>query len=125
MANAMTTTTTQTALCIIPPEHVWEQIQSIRSIHDKAYPRWMPHINFIYPFVPEGNFENIKTQLEPVLKREKPFQIQFDQSSLDYFKQRGDECTYHLTTKDKSRCSSTSKIDSKSFIQCAEQKTCI
>ena len=98
MANAMTstTTTTQTALCIIPPEHVWEQIQSIRSIHDKAYPRWMPHINLIYPFVPEGNFESIKTRLEPVLKREKPFEIQFDQSSVDYFRQRDDECTYHL-----------------------------
>jgi 2'-5' RNA ligase len=94
MAN--TTTTIQTALCIIPPEHVWKQIQSIRSIHDRAYPRWMPHINLIYPFISEENFENIKTQLEPVLKREKPFQIQFDQSSIDYFRQRGDECTYHL-----------------------------
>jgi 2'-5' RNA ligase len=59
----------------------------------------MPHINFIYPFVSEGNFENIKSQLEPILRRKKPFQIQFDQSSLDYFKQRGDECTYHLRPK--------------------------
>jgi 2'-5' RNA ligase len=92
-------TTTQTALCLIPPENVWEQIQSIRSIHDKAYPRWMPHINLIYPFTPEENFHNIKSNLESILNRKKPFQIQFDQSSLDYFKQRGDECTYHLRPK--------------------------
>jgi 2'-5' RNA ligase len=92
-------TTTQTALCIIPPENVWEQIQSIRSIYDKAYPRWMPHINLIYPFIPEGNFENMKALLEPIINRKKPFQIQFDESSFSYFKQRGDECTYHLQPK--------------------------
>ncbi|CAF1381264.1 unnamed protein product [Rotaria sordida] len=92
-------TTTQTALCLIPPDNVWEQIQSIRSIHDKAYPRWMPHINLIYPFTLERNFDNIKAQLEPILNRIKPFQIQFDQSSFHYFKQREDECTYHIRPK--------------------------
>ncbi|CAF1457117.1 unnamed protein product [Adineta steineri] len=96
MASMTTTTTVETALCIIPPENVWEQIQTIRSIHDKAYPRWMPHINLIYPFVPENNFDNIKVQLELICNRRKPFQIQFNQSSFEYFKQRGDLCTYHL-----------------------------
>jgi 2'-5' RNA ligase len=91
--------TTQTALCLIPPENVWEQIQSIRSIHDKAYPRWMPHINLIYPFTPEGNFENIKTHLEPIINRKKPFQIEFDESSFGYFIQKDDGCTYHLQPK--------------------------
>lgn len=89
-------TTTQTALCIIPPEDVWMQIQTIRSKYDKAYPRWMPHINFIYPFVTEENFAKTKERLESVLKREKPFSIRFDASSFHYFKQTGDECTYHL-----------------------------
>ena len=92
----MTTTTTQTALCIIPPENVWMQIQAIRSKYDKAYPRWMPHINLIYPFVTEENFAKAKERLEIVLKREKPFQIRFDALSFHYFKQGGDECTYHL-----------------------------
>ncbi|CAF1157808.1 unnamed protein product [Adineta steineri] len=96
MASIATTTTVETALCIIPPENVWEQIQAIRSIHDKAYPRWMPHINLIYPFVPENNFDNIKVQLELICNQRKPFQIQFNQSSFEYFKQRGDLCTYHL-----------------------------
>ncbi|CAF2596780.1 unnamed protein product [Rotaria sp. Silwood2] len=105
-------TTTQTALCLIPPDNVWEQIQSIRSIHDKAYPRWMPHINFMYPFTPECNFDNIKTQLEPILNRIKPFQIQFDQSSFHYFKQRGDECTYHLRPKN-----STDVVELQKLIQ--------
>ena len=89
-------TTVQTALCITPPENIWEQIQAIRSLHDKAYPRWMPHINLIYPFVPEVDFEKVKQLLEVVLHRQRPFQIQFNQASLNYFQQRGDDCTYHL-----------------------------
>lgn len=91
--------TTQTALCVIPPNDVWEQIQAIRSVHDKAYPRWMPHINFIYPFVPEKSFDDIKARLEPVLNGLKPFQIEFDDSSFHYFEQKKNECTYHLRPK--------------------------
>lgn len=72
------------------------QIQAIRSKYDKAYPRWMPHINLIYPFVTEENFAKAKERLEIVLKREKPFQVRFDGSSFHYFKQGGDDCTYHL-----------------------------
>ncbi|CAF3324543.1 unnamed protein product [Rotaria socialis] len=92
-------TTTQTALCIIPPKHVWKQIQSIRSIHDQAYPRWMPHINLIYPFTAEKKFDNIKAQLKPVVNRKTPFQIVFDLSSFDYIGQRDDQCTFHLRPK--------------------------
>jgi len=95
----MASVTIQTALCLIPPENVWEQIQVIRSLHDRAYPRWMPHINLIYPFVRESNFDNIKVQLESILHRKKPFQMEFDQSSFHYFQQRGDQCTYHLRPK--------------------------
>jgi 2'-5' RNA ligase/endonuclease/exonuclease/phosphatase family metal-dependent hydrolase len=40
-----------TALCLIPPEHLWEPVDRLRSLHDKAYNRWPPHINLVYPFV--------------------------------------------------------------------------
>ena len=91
--------THKTALCLIPPENVWEQIQSIRSIHDKAYPRWMPHINLIYPFASESNFENIKIQLESIVNKKNVLEIEFDQNSFQYFKQKGNECTFHLRPK--------------------------
>eukprot|EP01101_Sappina_pedata_P012723 TRINITY_DN8887_c0_g1_i1.p1 TRINITY_DN8887_c0_g1~~TRINITY_DN8887_c0_g1_i1.p1 ORF type:complete len:188 (+),score=57.41 TRINITY_DN8887_c0_g1_i1:28-564(+) len=42
--------TFHTALIVMPPESLWSPIQSIRSIHDPAFKRWMPHINLIYPF---------------------------------------------------------------------------
>jgi len=92
-------TTHQTALCLIPPENIWEQIQSIRSVYDKAYPRWMPHINLIYPFVPESEFDSLKNQLDLILNQRNSFEIEFDQTSFQYFKQKGNECTFHLRPK--------------------------
>ena len=43
---------TSTALTFVLPDEVHDKINEIRSVSDKAYPRWMPHINFIFPFVP-------------------------------------------------------------------------
>ncbi|KAJ2998054.1 hypothetical protein NUW58_g442 [Xylaria curta] len=40
-----------TALCVIPPEHCWPLLDRLRSLYDKAYEKWPPHINLIYPFV--------------------------------------------------------------------------
>ncbi|KAI1326246.1 hypothetical protein F5Y16DRAFT_375716 [Xylariaceae sp. FL0255] len=42
---------TDTALCIVPPTQAWPSIDSLRSRYDKAYMKWPPHINLIYPFV--------------------------------------------------------------------------
>jgi hypothetical protein len=41
------------ALCIIPPGNAWPAIQAVRAARDKAFARWPPHINLLYPFVPE------------------------------------------------------------------------
>ncbi|KAK5998164.1 Poly(A) polymerase-like protein [Cladobotryum mycophilum] len=40
-----------TALCLIPPNHLWNPINRLRSLNDKAYGKWPPHLNLIYPFV--------------------------------------------------------------------------
>ena len=42
-----------TAACLIPSEHLWKSIQGIRSSRDKAFERWPPHINLLYPFLDE------------------------------------------------------------------------
>lgn len=92
-------TTHLTALCIIPPENLWKPIQEIRSVHDKAYARWMPHINLLYPFVPESEFDQVKEKLENILAEKAPFDIEFDTSSFHYFEQKGQQCTFHLRPK--------------------------
>ncbi|KAK0718248.1 hypothetical protein B0T26DRAFT_647738 [Lasiosphaeria miniovina] len=40
-----------TALCIIPPRHLWPAVDSLRALYDKAHGKWPPHVNVIYPFV--------------------------------------------------------------------------
>ncbi|KAI2080730.1 hypothetical protein LOZ36_006416 [Ophidiomyces ophidiicola] len=44
-------TVSQTALCIVPPEHLCEEINYLRSSYDQSYERWPPHISLLYPFV--------------------------------------------------------------------------
>lgn len=46
----MATKVVSSAIIVAPPENLWGPIQAIRQEHDKAYERWMPHINLIYPF---------------------------------------------------------------------------
>ncbi|KAI0459353.1 hypothetical protein F5B21DRAFT_499534 [Xylaria acuta] len=40
-----------TAFCIIPPKRFWPLFDRLRSLYDKAYEKWPPHINLVYPFV--------------------------------------------------------------------------
>ena len=42
---------TDTALCLIPPKHLWHRVDGLRSLYDKAHGKWPPHVNLIYPFV--------------------------------------------------------------------------
>ncbi|GAB1318842.1 polynucleotide adenylyltransferase [Madurella fahalii] len=44
-------TSHDTALALIPPKHLWPRLDRLRALYDKAYPRWPPHINLVYPFV--------------------------------------------------------------------------
>ncbi len=46
----------RSAVVVIPPVELWGDIQDIRKDNDKAYERWMPHINmyvFYYVYVCE------------------------------------------------------------------------
>jgi len=64
------------ALIISPDEEFWGPIQKIREKHDKAFIRWMPHINLLYPFVPEKEFQTAFDKIENLQLR--AFTIRFD-----------------------------------------------
>jgi 2'-5' RNA ligase len=66
-----------TALCIIPPKECWKQIQKIRETYDPAYQRWMPHINFFFPFYKSSTFEECEKILKEPLSKLKPIKICF------------------------------------------------
>ncbi|KAI3331395.1 hypothetical protein F4824DRAFT_475676 [Ustulina deusta] len=52
-----------TALCIIPPKRFWPLFNGLRSLYDKAYEKWPPHINLVYPYV---RVENLSSASELV-----------------------------------------------------------
>ncbi|EKX46785.1 hypothetical protein GUITHDRAFT_51502, partial [Guillardia theta CCMP2712] len=65
----------QSALCLIPPGDLWPSMQEIRSVHDKSFLRWPPHVNVLYPFVPEHEFPVAAARAEQALRRMKPFTV--------------------------------------------------
>ena len=61
------------------------QIQEIREQFDKQFTRWPPHINLLYPFIGEDEFETEVSRLGEVLKEVSPFSISFPSlSSFDH-----------------------------------------
>ncbi|GAB5354382.1 hypothetical protein AAMO2058_000114000 [Amorphochlora amoebiformis] len=81
------------ALCIIPPARLWPCIQSIRKVHDKAYARWMPHVNLVYPCVAYKDFDAYGKLLEAHCENIKPFVVNLNQ--VGHFSQR-QAWTVHL-----------------------------
>lgn len=71
------------ALVIIPPESIWSQIQEIRKQHDRAFQRWMPHVNLMFPFVHFEKFEDATKTIEKAVSSVKPFKVAF--KNIKYF----------------------------------------
>jgi hypothetical protein len=67
-----------TALCIIPPAHLTQDINQLRALYDKAYEKWPPHVNLIYPFVNPEALPHIVELVRSTLVKNKTEQFQFD-----------------------------------------------
>ncbi|KAK3324195.1 hypothetical protein B0T19DRAFT_224678 [Cercophora scortea] len=57
-----------TALCIVPPKGLWPSVDRLRSLYDKAYEKWPPHVNLIYPFAHPENLPEAADRLRSVLQ---------------------------------------------------------
>jgi 2'-5' RNA ligase/endonuclease/exonuclease/phosphatase family metal-dependent hydrolase len=66
---------TQTALAVLVPEHLQSGVNALRSIHDKAYGKWPPHINILYPFVDPLMLSAAVSVLRESLWRERPKRV--------------------------------------------------
>ncbi|KAF4633752.1 hypothetical protein G7Y89_g4374 [Cudoniella acicularis] len=58
---------TQTAVALVVPEKLRPEIDSLRKIHDKAYHKWSPHINILYPFVEPSLLSSALTTLRAAI----------------------------------------------------------
>lgn len=76
--------THKTAVVLIPPEEMWEPIQTIRGRLDRNIRRWMPHITMVYPFRPPGEFAELSRRFEEVCGSFAPFRVRL--AEFRYFR---------------------------------------
>lgn len=90
-----------TALCIVPPRSLWPSIDNLRSRYDKAYRKWPPHINLIYPFVQVDALPRALEAIESVIQSPISLPIRLD--AVGVFPHRRDN-TIFLHDSDPQRC---------------------
>ncbi|CAD2220916.1 endonuclease/exonuclease/phosphatase domain-containing protein [Angomonas deanei] len=76
----------QAAMCIIPPKELHEKINKIREKFDQGYPRWMPHINVLHPFVQFDRLADAITLVDKALQGFEPFTVSLKKA--DFFDAR-------------------------------------
>ncbi|EKU20089.1 endonuclease exonuclease phosphatase family, partial [Nannochloropsis gaditana CCMP526] len=91
----------QSALALMPDmdSSLFTAIQSIRRSHDKHYRRWPPHVNIIYPFVPEYEFDVAARVLQKALSS---FAVIDDctMARMGYFEHGRSSCTAWLAPQE-------------------------
>jgi len=100
-------------VALVPPETLWPPIQAARiALRDKGLYRWPPHINLLYPFVPEADFPAAVAALSPALDEIDPTIISLD--ALGVFGGRRRGVLY-------AHCSSPTQTEALQTIQAALQ----
>jgi hypothetical protein len=85
-----------TALCVIlPPTHC-SHVDRLRELYDKAYGKWPPHINLIYPFVAPECLPRAQERIQKQL-RERLHSTEYtvvDLHNAGHFKQRNNSTIF-------------------------------
>ena len=69
--------TFRAAVCWIPRQEHWLPLQAVRRERDRAFARWPPHVNLLYPFYDDtssGTLESAVVKLSEVREFAPPTQ---------------------------------------------------
>ncbi|KAL5356073.1 hypothetical protein BJX96DRAFT_142286 [Aspergillus floccosus] len=84
----------ETALCVLPPSHLVRDVDRLRAPYDKAYGRWAPHINLVYPFVAPESLSQAVTIVQSTLARRSHHAIPLRLDRSDFFAHRRSSTIY-------------------------------
>jgi len=69
-----------TAVVVMPPQDlVAGVLEDFRRANDKAFARWPPHINLLFPFVPEIHLDRAAERAAGALAAVAPFEVTLEQ----------------------------------------------
>ncbi|MBW8804472.1 MAG: DUF504 domain-containing protein [Catenulisporales bacterium] len=80
--------TARTAVAWIPPDELWDDIQEVRRRLDPQIRRWPPHVNILFGFVPESEFDAAAPSISKAAAAIPPFKVRF--GKLRQFSHRSD-----------------------------------